>query len=168
MPLDCAAMDETLRIRPATMSDHAAFAALLAELDGQHHAALPKLMRPAEDSRLKQRSLEREIDSPDALVLAAEHGGVIVGFIHARLVVSKKGRAHLSRRTIYIEEIVVTGEARRRGIGRALMADAMAWARERDATAINLNVYEFNEAAHAFYESLGFQTLVRRYEIPVA
>jgi ribosomal protein S18 acetylase RimI-like enzyme len=43
-----------------------------------------------------------------------------------------------------------------------LMNTMEAWAVEEGATAIQLIVYEFNEAAIALYERLGYQTLSRR------
>ncbi len=48
------------------------------------------------------------------------------------------------------------------GIGRRLMDEAQAWASARGATSIELNVYEFNEDAIAFYERLGYRTLSRK------
>jgi ribosomal protein S18 acetylase RimI-like enzyme len=42
------------------------------------------------------------------------------------------------------------------------MDAAQEWAIARGATAIELNVYEFNEAAQAFYRQLGYATLSRR------
>ena len=42
------------------------------------------------------------------------------------------------------------------------MEKMQAWAIAKGATSIELNVYEFNEAAISFYESLGYQALSRK------
>jgi ribosomal protein S18 acetylase RimI-like enzyme len=42
------------------------------------------------------------------------------------------------------------------------MDEVRVWAIAKGATAIELNVYEFNETAIAFYERLGYQTLSRK------
>ena len=43
-----------------------------------------------------------------------------------------------------------------------LMHKMQAWAIEKGATSIELNVYEFNETAISFYEKLGYRTLSRK------
>jgi ribosomal protein S18 acetylase RimI-like enzyme len=52
----------------------------------------------------------------------------------------------------------VTAEARGRGLGRALVEAVIAWARERGAAAIRLDVTDTERArpAAALYRSLGF------------
>ena len=60
------------------------------------------------------------------------------------------------RRLVEIDEIVVRPDRRRRGV-------ATAWAREQPGVvSVELNVWEFNDEARAFYEARGFETLVRR------
>jgi hypothetical protein len=39
---------------------------------------------------------------------------------------------------------------------------AQAWAIAKGATSVELNVFEFNQKAIAFYEGLGYQTLSRK------
>jgi ribosomal protein S18 acetylase RimI-like enzyme len=39
-----------------------------------------------------------------------------------------------------------------------------AWARDREATAVELGVHEFNAGAQNFYEKLGYGTMTRRLE----
>ncbi len=55
----------------------------------------------------------------------------------------------------------VVAEARGQGIGRQLMEQLVAEARERGARAMTLEVIEQNEAALSLYKSLGFR-IVRR------
>ncbi len=43
------------------------------------------------------------------------------------------------------------------GIGRALMAEAIAWARTKDLDKIALHVWPHNERAISLYESFGFE-----------
>ena len=52
-------------------------------------------------------------------------------------------------------------EQRGKGIGRTLVDAAMGWGRARGATALELVVWEFNQAALAFYERLGLATIHR-------
>ena len=56
-----------------------------------------------------------------------------------------------------IEDVVVDGSARRRGIGEALMKTAIELARESGAEGISLTSNPQREAANRLYQSLGFQ-----------
>jgi ribosomal protein S18 acetylase RimI-like enzyme len=70
-----------------------------------------------------------------------------------------------------VQELVVAEDSRRRGLGRALMARAHAWAEERGLTDVELSVYAFNGAAIALYEQLGYvvvsHRMARRLSNPV-
>lgn len=56
----------------------------------------------------------------------------------------------------WVYYLAVAPDARRRGLGRALMAAAEAWLRARGAPKIQLMVREGNEAI-GFYEALGLE-----------
>ena len=56
----------------------------------------------------------------------------------------------------YIGELIVAGHAARRGIGRALITAAEAWARDHGLENLTLHTGIFNTEARAFYASLGF------------
>ncbi len=56
----------------------------------------------------------------------------------------------------YLEELYVVPGLRGRGIGRALLENAMETARAAGATRMDLNTGETDTAARALYESTGF------------
>ena len=56
----------------------------------------------------------------------------------------------------YLEELYVAPEQRGKGIGRALLEQAMEVAREAGATRMELGTSETDTAARALYESCGF------------
>jgi RimJ/RimL family protein N-acetyltransferase len=53
--------------------------------------------------------------------------------------------------------LMVAAHYRRRGIGRALLEQAIRWARRRGVTKLELHVFPHNEPAIALYESFGFE-----------
>jgi len=61
-------------------------------------------------------------------------------------------------RHTHIFLLYVLPEHRRKGIGRALMYHAEAWAKTRGERQIGLQVFQSNQAALNLYQSLGFQT----------
>ena len=57
---------------------------------------------------------------------------------------------------------MVAAAERRRGIGSALMAEALKWARSAGITKVELEVFPHNEPAIALYRKLGFEEEGRR------
>ena len=55
----------------------------------------------------------------------------------------------------------VLTEFRRQGIAEKLVKAAQAWALQRGASTMELNVWEFNRSAWQLYDKLGFNTLRR-------
>jgi RimJ/RimL family protein N-acetyltransferase len=53
--------------------------------------------------------------------------------------------------------LMVAAHYRRRGIGRALLEQAIRWARKRGVSKLELHVFPHNAPAIALYESFGFQ-----------
>lgn len=95
--------------------------------------------------------LERELSHAwSTILLAAEdlgHGEVLVGFVVFWLVHDE----------VHILNVVTAREARRRGVGRALMEEAADAGRRRGAVLATLEVRRSNLAALALYRSLGYR-----------
>ena len=89
-----------------------------------------------------------------ALALVAECGAnrAVVGFLVAR---------HLAPEW-ELENIVVTPEARGKGIGKQLMQQLLARAQQSNSHTVLLEVRESNASAISLYEKLGFQQTGRR------
>jgi [ribosomal protein S18]-alanine N-acetyltransferase len=82
----------------------------------------------------------------------AVDGDSLLGFAVCRIVLD----------TCELESIAVAAEARRRGIGAALLAAAADFARERGATRMELEVRASNFTAIGFYTRMGFAQDGRR------
>jgi ribosomal protein S18 acetylase RimI-like enzyme len=90
--------------------------------------------------------------NPRATVLIAEASdGTPLGFISLKVVANLEGgeRGHVA-------DLAVTANARRMGVGKALMEAGEAWAREHAFGLLSLDVWSTNDAALAFYRRLGY------------
>src|SRR5205814_1281298 len=142
-----------VRIRPASPEDADFVLALVPQL-------LPFGPPPWRDAR--------QMTDTDALVIARAVRGMSEG---ATVLVAEAsdskllGFIHLCAETDYyartpcghIADIVVAPEARRRGVGGALLTAAEEWARARGYSMLTLNVFVENRHARALYERAGFR-----------
>ena len=87
----------------------------------------------------------------DAAVFVVENDGRIVG----RLSLSRD--PHPSSQHVADLGLMVAADHRRRGIGRALLEEAVRWARDSRVRKLELHVFPWNEPALRLYESFGFE-----------
>lgn len=122
--------------------------ALAADLD-----ALAQLhVRSFPEDPWERRALARLLALPKMHARLARRGAKPVGFILALVVA---GEAE-------ILALCVDPGARRRGVGRALLADLYAAARAAQSARIVLEVAADNEVARALYAAEGFAAVGRR------
>ena len=91
--------------------------------------------------------------SPDNRLLVAELNGEAVGTLHVTFIPSM-GRVGATK--MLVEEVRVVGPRRGTGIGRAMMAAAIALARARRCRSVELASHRTRTDAHRFYAGLGF------------
>jgi GNAT superfamily N-acetyltransferase len=90
----------------------------------------------------------------DQLVFLAEEGGVMLGGLAATIV----------QQWLHVDLLAVRAEARGRGVGRRLMAEAEALARGRGLVGVYLDTYGFQ--APEFYPRLGYSVFGRLPDQP--
>ena len=147
-------------VRQAMPADYPALYPVFAEMDEIHARALPRIFKKT-DPRKMAEHLSSEQAGGTSVLLVAEDQGKIVGFIRLKIERSPDNPLLQPRRYVKIKDLGVTGEYRRRGVGRILMKAAERWAGEQGIEDMELNVWEFNRAALAFYQKLGFDTARR-------
>jgi RimJ/RimL family protein N-acetyltransferase len=137
-------------IRRALPADAAALVALARAVGSEPEGWLitRDTWRSAGDERRYLRALKRH--SGAAVFVAETAGGEIVG----RLSVARD--PHPASRHVADLGLMVAAGHRRLGIGRALLEQAVAWAREADVSKLELHVFPHNEPAIALYEQFGF------------
>ena len=68
--------------------------------------------------------------------------------------------------TVELISMFVRPRARGRGVGEALIAAVLDWARARNATSVHLWVTEINKPARLLYERCGFSPTGERQPVP--
>jgi len=139
-----------ITIRPAEPGDAKALVELVSTIGREDGSWLltTENWRSIADERRYLRAVRRH---PDAAVF------VVVGDDEpiARLSLSRD--VHPASRHVADLGIMVAETHRRRGVGRALLDQAVAWALRAGVQKLELHVFPWNEPAIALYESYGFQ-----------
>ncbi|MBX7237569.1 MAG: GNAT family N-acetyltransferase [Caldilineales bacterium] len=151
-----------VNVRRATAADYDRLCDLFAEIDALHRDHLPHLFQKPAGAALERDYFLALIDDEMIALFVAAVGEEVVGFAHSLLRVAPDLPLFVPRRYAVVDSIMVKSEFQHRGIGRTLMNSVQDWAIAEGVTAIELNVYEFNQTALSFYESLGYRTLSRK------
>ena len=147
-------MSDWLLVRPAAPGDADALVALGRAVASEDGLWLT-YDRTRGDERRNIRGVQRD---PNVAVFVAETPDGVVG----RLSIARDRVPH-SRHVAELG-LMVAADARRRGIGAALMNEAIKWAHEVGVVKLELTVFPHNEPAIALYRKLGFheEGLIRR------
>jgi ribosomal protein S18 acetylase RimI-like enzyme len=151
-----------VNIRRATAEDYNVLCDLFDEVDALHRASLPHIFQRPNGPVREQDYYVGLVSDENAGLFVAEIGEKVVGFVYAVMRDSPSIPVFVPRRYAIVDSIGVESEFQNHGIGRRLMDTVHKWAIAKGATAIELNVYEFNKTAIAFYEALGYETFSRR------
>jgi ribosomal protein S18 acetylase RimI-like enzyme len=90
-------------------------------------------------------------------VFVAEQDGRVAGFVSVLARWPQEEPDEPYGAFAYVADLVVLPEARRAGLGRALLAHAEAFARAEGAAVLRIDVMAENTGAHALYRRFGFR-----------
>ena len=150
-----------MNVRFATLADLPRVNELRAQVNTLHVTGKPEVFRPGFSAEL-QEHVHTLFSAPGHAILVAEGAAGAVGFACMKLVEHPGSPYRLPSRYLDVDEFGVDEANRRQGVGRALFDAVRAYAASQGVSRIELNMWEFNQDALAFYEAIGFTTY-RRY-----
>lgn len=115
-------------------------------------------LRGTENRAEIREAIVQRIVTDDLLVALLD--GDVVGFVMYSI---KRGRYEQDGTTGLVENLYVTPNTRRNGVGSALLGAAEQRLRDAGATVISIEAMAGNDAARAFYASHGYEP--RRVEL---
>ena len=149
-PIEVVSRPGLFTVREARAEDAAAWLAMRLALWPEE---------PADDLRSEVERFAAEGPRRDEAVLIAEEAsGRFLGF--AELSIRSYAEGCTSDRVAYLEGWFVAPDARRRGVGRALVEAAEAWGRARGCVEFGSDAVADNHVSAAAHRALGFTEIV--------
>jgi ribosomal protein S18 acetylase RimI-like enzyme len=140
-------------VRPAVSADLPLLAALAEQAVLEQVGSRGGRVWAAREARAvpAETSLQADLDSSSAVVLAGTIDDVVVGYLVARTEMLRDGSVLGSLSDVYVEPA-----ARDVGIGELLVEAALAWCDEHRCAGVDATVLPGNRATKNFFESMGF------------
>ena len=97
------------------------------------------------------------LESEDSLIVVAEDEGEVVGMAYGELT---RPSSFSDERALEISSVAVRAGYRGRGVGKAVVSEAVRFALGRGVEWVTLKTFAPNEAAMGFWRTLGFSPRV--------
>ena len=143
-----------MNIRNMTLDDYKEVDRLMAQVHKIHVEGRPDLYVDV-DHIYSMEQFQEMVENEDMISVVAEIDETVVGICF----VSMRSRTCMvKRRTAYMDDLCVDDSYRGRGIGKQLYMYVKERAKKMGAERLDLMVWDFNENARKFYESIGMKT----------
>ena len=146
-------------IRPAKKDDIDGLLALLHEVLEVHAKEYPKIFIPGTTKYSKEGLLLLIEEDDKTLILVAEEDGKVIGHAFLKIIDNPATRNTYASKVLYIDDICVDEAARGKHVAKTLFEEVRKYAKEEGFDRIELNVWEKNTVAKAFYESVSMKPL---------
>ena len=150
-----------MNVRLAEEKDLSRVNELRKQVNDLHVMGKPEVFK-AGFSRDLQDYIQVIRKDPEQEIVVAEKDGTICAFAVIHHISRPENPFMYERDFLDIDEFCVDEKYRRQGAGSALVRFIRDFAKEKGFHRIELNMWEFNQDALAFYEAAGFTTF-RRY-----
>ncbi|MBQ6066606.1 MAG: GNAT family N-acetyltransferase [Clostridia bacterium] len=136
------------------------------QVHGLHAEGRPDIFKPGFSQELQDYIFTVWNDT-DREIVVCERDGAIGGFAALHRIAKPENPYMRERTYLDIDEFGVDEACRREGVGTELMDFIRRYAKEQGYRRIELNMWEFNQDALAFYEAVGFTTYRRYMELDI-
>ncbi len=150
-------------IRPATKNDGQAVIDLLFNIAEFHHNGRPDIFRENFSKYNIEEYLEL-LGREDVFILVADVEEKVEGYAIAFYNDFEGDKAKHPSKYIYLDDLCVSPNCRKGGIGTALMEGVEEKAKALGCEKIELNVWNFKGNALEFYQKCGYSPMCIRME----
>ncbi|WP_087974864.1 GNAT family N-acetyltransferase [Oceanobacillus rekensis] len=150
-----------ISIETARIGDHYAVNLIVKEGQDEHSEALPHIFNKV-DQVMPESYFGELLEDPKSEILIAKINEEVVGFAVMELKESPPFDSMKPRKFAYMNDFGIKSSYQRKGMGKMLFEYCLEWSKNKDATSLDLNVWEFNKKAISLYESFRMNTISRK------
>ena len=159
-------MPGAISIQQVTVHDIDTLIFLYDEFHAFHVRGVPDRLRfPAQpdDAHVAavRQSLSDLLKREDAAIFLVWVGETAAGLAEVYIKQDEENPFRIAHRFGYLQSLFVLESFRKHGLGKLLVEATQRWAKERGATEMHLDTWEFDAGPLHFYEHLGYRTLRR-------
>ena len=152
-----------MNIRQATPEDSFLLSSLCMDVQRLHAEHHPRIFKTPQSADFASAFFDEMLADPAATIYIAEEDAQALGYKFCNLIEREESPFTYPNRFLHIDQISVRTDGQGRGAGTALMDQVEKLARELGASKIQLDSWNFNTKAHAFFEALGFEKFNYRF-----
>lgn len=147
-----------ITIRDVTEADFSTVETFIKMLHYSHAVVRPDIFLPEGFVYNREKDFLPCLSEKGGIALLAQAEGDPAGLClcHVR---DRDNSSLGNYRECHVEDLVVHPDFRRRGVAKALMAEAERRAKALGAERLSLTVWRFNDSAQELYEGLGYEDL---------
>lgn len=153
--------------KKATTKDMEVLNALNREVQDLHHKIFPKKFKPhsvADMSEIFKKFLD---DKNSTILIAYSESNNPMGYIIYEDKEHKESCFTFAYRSLYIHHVSVNKEFQGKGLGKALIQEAIKRAKELQIDCVELDVWSQNNNAKEFFTNLGFKAFNEKMSLDV-
>ena len=154
-----------MNIRTAEEKDIDRILDLLSQVLEIHAAIRPDYFIPGTTKYSREELKTMLKDGSRLIYVAADENDSVMGYAFCEIRQQPDRDNMVPFQSVYIDDLCVDKQVRGKHIGQALFHQVCQKAKELGCYEISLNVWEGNDSARAFYESLGMKVQKTTMEI---
>ena len=143
-------------IRRADSKDADAISRIARSVQALHAAALPAVFQQDTSVAFPAADIIGLMEQPNRLFWIGIHDAHVAGYLYAEIQEKPATGVKLATTRLYIHQMGVLEANRGHGLGTALLQAARGFASQHGIARMCLDVWTFNQGAHAFYRANGF------------
>jgi len=153
-----------ITIRNFSVDDFDGINILMNQVHRLHMDSRPDFYRKT-DEPISKKDFLSIVNDNNTISIVAEINTIIVGLCVISIKPISTNISLVPRRVAYMEDLCVSQDYRKQGIGKRLFIEAKKRTLEFNVDSLELMVWEFNKNAVNFYENQGMKTRSRIMEI---
>lgn len=143
-----------MTIRLACEGDIPGLLRLLRQVGQVHHEIRPDLFRSGA-VKYCEEELKQLLQDKNSPIFVLTRGDSLLAYCFCQLRDHRGSSVMTDRREVYVDDLCVEESCRGQGLAKLLYRGVCGWAKSIGCGYVTLNVWQGNDGAMGFYESLG-------------